>query len=182
MRLTTPRLSLRDFVEADLTRSFAAGQAPPGVSVQAFDFRAPDAVRRQVHDALATAREEPRRVWDLAVVVSATDTLIGRAGLCRGEREPREALVWFVSDPSSWNQGYAGEALTALLDACFGTLQLHRVTAECSPGNDGAAKLFESLGFRREAHHVENAFAAGRWVDTAVFALLEREWRARAKR
>ncbi|MEW5741887.1 MAG: GNAT family protein [Myxococcota bacterium] len=180
MRLVTPRLVLRNFLEADLARDWAP-LGPVDKAVQPFDLRNLDGVKRQIHDAIATAREEPRTTWDLAVVIAEKERLIGRAGLKKSEREPREALMWFVSDPSSWNQGYANEALTALLGAAFGALKLHRVTAETSPGNAGAIGLFEALGLRREAHHVENAWEGGRWVDTAVYAVLDREWAARAK-
>lgn len=181
MRLTTTRLLLRTFIEADLAREFTPAPTPPGTAVQPFDLRDPAGLRRQIREAIASSHDEPRTEWDLAVIVADTDRLIGRAGLRLSPTERREALVWFVSDPSSWNQGFANEALTAVLGACFGPLHLHRVTAECSPGNAGAIGLFEALGLRREAHFVENAFAGGRWVDTAVFALLDREWAARAK-
>jgi len=180
MHLATPRLVLRDFTEADLARDFTPAPTPPGTAVQPFDLRDAAGVRRQIREAIASSHDEPRTTWDLAVIISATDRLIGRAGVRLSEREPREALVWFVSDPSSWNQGFANEALTALLGACFGPLKLHRVTAECSPSNAGAIGLFEAVGLRREAHLVENAYENGRWVDTAVFAMLDREWAARA--
>ncbi|MEW6429877.1 MAG: GNAT family protein [Myxococcota bacterium] len=181
MRLSTPRLVLRDFTEGDLSRELTVPPGPRPEALQPFDLRDVPGLRRQMREAIATSREEPRTAWDLAVVVKDGERLIGRAGLRLSEREPKEALVWFVSDPSSWNQGYANEALTALLGACFGELNLHRVTAECSPDNAGAVGLFEALGLRREAHFVENANEGGRWVDTAVFAMLAREWKARAK-
>jgi RimJ/RimL family protein N-acetyltransferase len=181
MRLTTPRLLLRDFIEADLAREFTPVASSAGTPVQPFDLRDPAGIRKQIREAIVASHDEPRTEWDLAVVIADTDRLIGRAGLRLSEREPREALVWFVSDPSSWNQGFANEALTALLGACFGQLHLHRVTAETSPGNAGAIGLFEALGLRREAHFIENAHEGGHWVDTAVYALLDREWAARAK-
>jgi RimJ/RimL family protein N-acetyltransferase len=180
MRLTTPRLQLRDFVESDLMRELAPLGPSPTEALQPFDLRDLPGVRRQMREAIASSREEPRQTWDLAVLRTEGDRLIGRAGLHLSEREPQEALIWFVSDPSSWNQGFAHEALSALLGACFGELRLHRVTAECSPANTGAVSLFESLGLRREAHFIENANEGGQWVDTAVFAMLAREWKARA--
>lgn len=180
MRLTTPRLLLRDFVEADLARELLPLGPSPSDGLQPFDLRDVPGVRRQMREAIASSRDEPRETWDLAVVRTEGDRLIGRAGLHLSEREPKEALVWFVSDPSSWNQGFANEALAAVLKACFGELSLHRVTAECNPANTGAVSLFESLGLRREAHFIENANEGGRWVDTAVFAMLAREWKARA--
>lgn len=180
MRLTTRRLLLRDFTDADLERELA----PPPASKtphQPFDLRDPSGVKRQIREALTSAREDPRTTWDLAVIVTADDRLIGRAGLRRSDREPKEAQVWFASDPSSWNQGFASETLTALLGACFDHFKLHRVTAECSPTNAGAVALFEALGLRREAHFVENTHEDGKWVDTAVFAMLEREWTAKPR-
>lgn len=180
MRLTTQRLLLRDFTEADLSRDLTPPTSDVTAALQPFDLRDASGVRRQMREAIATSRDEPRETWDLAVITVDGDRLIGRAGLHLSEREPKEALVWFVSDPTSWNQGYANEALTAVLGGCFGELGLHRVTAECNPQNAGAVSLFESLGLRREAHFVENANEGGRWVDTAVFAMLAREWKARA--
>ncbi|QRK08676.1 GNAT family N-acetyltransferase [Archangium violaceum] len=39
--------------------------------------------------------------------------------------------------------------------------------------------LMERLGMRQEAHFRENAFIKGEWCDFLIYALLEREWRAR---
>lgn len=180
MRVTTRRLLLRDFDDKDLERAPPAVTAV-GVPVQPFDWRDPAGITRQIREALTAAREDPRVTWDLAVIVAATDQLIGRAGLRRTDREPKEAQVWFASDPASWNQGFASETLTALLGVCFDQLRLHRITAECSPANAGAVALFEGLGLRREAHFVENVLQGSAWVDTAVFAMLEREWGAKPR-
>lgn len=180
MRVTTRRLLLRDFDDKDLERTSGAALAV-AAPVQPFDWRDPAGVKRQIREALASAREDPRVTWDLAVIVTATDQLIGRAGLRRSDREPKEAQVWLASDPASWNQGFASEALTALLGVCFDDLRLHRITAECNPANAGAVALFEALGLRREAHFVENVQQGSTWVDTAVFALLDREWGAKPR-
>ncbi len=180
MRVSTKRLLLRDFDETDLERP-APAVTVTSVPVQPFDWRDPPGVKRQIREALSSAREDPRGTWDLAVVVTATNQLIGRAGLRRSDREPKDAQVWFASDPASWNQGFASETLTALLTVCFDQLRLHRITAECSPTNAGAVALFEGLGLRREAHFVENVQQGSAWADTALFAMLDREWKAKPR-
>ncbi len=38
-------------------------------------------------------------------------------------------------------------------------------------------KLLERLGFRREAHLVENIWFKGAWGSEFHYALLEREWK-----
>ena len=163
MRLTTPRLLLRSFTEADLARDFAPGPTPAERAVQPFDLRDPTGIRRQIREAIAAEHEEPRTEWDLAVIIADTDRLIGRAGLRLSPHEPREALVWFVSDPSSWNQGFANEALTAVLGACFGQLHLHRVTAECSPVTPApsACSRRSACGARRTSSRTRTRVAAG---------------------
>lgn len=181
MRLETPRLVLRDFHEPDLVAALPPSSAGADVPVQPFDLRAPDAVRAQVREAIATSKEEPRLTHDLAVTLKDGGRLIGRAGLRRSEAEPRESLFWYVSDPGSWNQGFLGEATQALFGWAFGELGIHRLYGECDPFAEGAVKLLEQLGLRREAHFVENAWRDGKWHDTAVYALLAREWKARPR-
>jgi ribosomal-protein-alanine N-acetyltransferase len=177
MRLTTPKLLLREFEGSDLSRPFPPGLSGPIPAVQSFDFRDPARVKEQIRFALEAAREEPRQVIDVAVILRETDQLIGRAGLQRSAAEPREALTWFITDPSTWNQGYLTEGAAAVLGHCFQQLGLHRVWAECDPKNAGAVRAMEKLGMRREAHFVENAWHGGEWRDTAVYALLDREWK-----
>lgn len=175
MELTTPRLVLRDFEASDVSGPLPRGLREKDPPVQPFDYRDPQGLRDQIAVALEHAREEPRRTWDLAVVLRENGELIGRAGAQRSLTEPREALIWFVSDPTTWNQGYLTEGARALLGFCFRQLKLHRVWGECNPKNAGAVKVMETLGLRREGHLIENAWLDG-WQDTAIYALLEREF------
>lgn len=176
MRLTTSRLLMRDFEGSDLSAPLPAGLTGMDLPMQAFDFRAPAAVHDQIREAIESAHDEPRREYDLAVVLRDGGMLIGRAGALLSPTEHREARVWFVSDPTSWNQGYLPEASKALYGYCFSELKLHRIWAECDPANEGAVQALERLGMRREAHFIENVWRDG-WRDTAVYALLEREWK-----
>jgi [ribosomal protein S5]-alanine N-acetyltransferase len=177
MNLSTSRLLLREFEGSDLVRPL-----PPAISadhppLQSWDFRDPDGVHRQIRAAIESAKDEPRSCFDLAVVRQDTGQLIGRAGAQKSAAEPREAMVWFASDPTSWNLGYLTEGAQALLSLCFKELKLHRVWAECNPENAGAVKVMETLGLRREGRLVENVWTKQGWQDTAIYALLDREWR-----
>jgi hypothetical protein len=48
-------------------------------------------------------------------------------------------------------------------------------------GNAASARLMGRLGMRQEAHHGESYLFRGEWADQLVFAILAREWRARAR-
>ena len=88
------------------------------------------------------------------------------------------AEVGFTLAPAHQGKGYGTEALGALLGFAFETFGLHRIYAVTDALNVPAATLLERVGFRREAHFLENVFFKGAWGSELLFAILEREWTA----
>ncbi len=76
-------------------------------------------------------------------------------------------------------KGYAFEAARAGLELAFDRMRAHRVTAELDPRNSPSIALCHRLGMREEAHYVEDLKFKGAWADTGVYAILDREYRAR---
>jgi RimJ/RimL family protein N-acetyltransferase len=101
----------------------------------------------------------------------------GDCGLHFRADEPRQVEVGITLDPARQGQGYASEALTAVLDYLFHHLGKHRVTATTDAENRPAAALLQRLGFRREGHFRQNVWFKGRWGDEFLFALLRADWR-----
>ena len=100
--------------------------------------------------------------------------LIGDLGLCLSE--DRQVEFGISISPSQQGQGYAREALVALIAFVFGVLRAHRVHASVDPRNQASLALLHGLGLRQEAHFRESLRLRGEWVDDVVFALLAREW------
>jgi len=73
----------------------------------------------------------------------------------------------------------ATEATAPLLRIAFEGLGLHRVVGRVEVRNVGSARVLEKLGFRREAHLVENEWVRDEWQSELVYAILDREWRTR---
>jgi RimJ/RimL family protein N-acetyltransferase len=121
----------------------------------------------------------PGKWYQFALEGRADGTLVGDLALCVRESEPREAEVGFSLAPAQQGRGYAREALRALLDHAFTTLDLHRVVAITDALNQPAARLLEAVGMRREGHFHENVFFKGSWGSEFSFAVLEREWASR---
>ena len=71
-------------------------------------------------------------------------------------------------------------ALPLILRHGFVDMGLHRVEARMDPGNERSRRLAESVGFTHEATLREDTFdpGSGRYVDTAILALLAPRWRA----
>ncbi|HET6549339.1 MAG TPA: GNAT family protein, partial [Solirubrobacter sp.] len=90
--------------------------------------------------------------------------------------------IGWTLHPDFTGKGYMTEGATAVLDVAFGELGLHRVTAELDLRNHTSAALCRRLGLREEAHFVEDLWVDGAWAGTAIYAILAREWAARAER
>jgi len=73
------------------------------------------------------------------------------------------------------NQGYATEALGAMIEYLFLTLNKHRIIASVDPRNTASIRLIERLGFRKEAHFKESYYLRGEWVDDIIYAMLRTE-------
>jgi RimJ/RimL family protein N-acetyltransferase len=91
-------------------------------------------------------------------------------------------LGWCI-DPAYSGHGYASEAVSALIEVCFTTLGLRRITANCFADNTASWRLMERLGMRRELYTVrESLHRSGEWLDGMGYALLVDEWQSRASR
>jgi RimJ/RimL family protein N-acetyltransferase len=176
VRLTTERLFLRDFELSDWTAFHEVESRPEVAEYQSFESRTVAESRAYIERAYDEARSDSRGTYDLAVILATEDRLIGRCGLGITDPELNEGMLWYTMHPSYWGQGYATEAARGLLDFGFRELRLHRIWADCDPANVASSRVLEKLGMRREGHLHENAWVKGAWVDSLIYAILDREW------
>ena len=181
MELRTDRLLLREFEESDAAACNEYERDPEVVRWQSSDTRTLTESLDYIRKSRLSIDASPRRTFDLAVVLRGEDRLIGRAGLHVTEPGIREGTLWYVLHPSCWGKGYIPEAMAALVDHGFGPLGLHRLFVDCDPANVASARVAEKLGMRKEAHFLEYARIKGGWADTLIYAMLDREWKARRK-
>lgn len=90
-----------------------------------------------------------------------------------------QAELGWALDPRFVGQGYATEAMRAVIDACFGALGLRRVHAGCFAPNEPSWRLMERLGMRREEFSRKSGLhRSGEWMDGLNYGLLAEEWPA----
>ena len=176
VRLETERLLLRDFAPDDWPALHGVESREDVARYQSFEPRTPEESRAYVTAAWEQATQETRETYDLAVILVAEDLLIGRCGLDLTNPDLGEGMLWYTIHPSYWGQGYATEAAHRLLAFGFDELQLHRIWADCDPANSASVRVLVKLGMRQEAHLIENAWIKGAWVDSLLYAILDREW------
>jgi RimJ/RimL family protein N-acetyltransferase len=175
----TERLWARAFGPQDVA-AFAAYRADPEVArYQSWsDFTLADA-EAFVDSMQGEVPGVPGEWFQLALEARIVGGLVGDLALHVDADEPRQAEVGFTLAPAHQGQGLATEALTGVLDWAFPAFGLHRVIAITDALNTSAAALLDRVGFRREAHFVENVFFKGAWGSEFSFAVLDHEWAAR---
>lgn len=74
-------------------------------------------------------------------------------------------------------QGFMTEAARMCVDFGFRTIGVHRMRVAAATGNHPSLRVIGRLGFAFEgiARHAE--WCDGRWLDHAVFSMLDHEWR-----
>src|SRR5262249_11961807 len=161
--IVTDRLLLREFEESDAAACNEYERDPEVVRHTSHGPRTLEESLAYIRKSMATVHEDPRRTFDLAMVLRETGDLIGRAGVHGADPAQREGTIWYILSARCWGKGYVPEALRPLMDHGFGVLGLHRVIADLDPQNHASARVAEKLGMRREAHFVENAWIKDAW-------------------
>ena len=98
-------------------------------------------------------------------VVLHQDRVIGRVAFWMDNE------LGFLFDRGHWGQGFAGEAVTALLDYGFTTLGFTRARADVDPRNARSLRLLERLGFQRAGFAVRTFKIGESWVDSVYLEL-----------
>jgi ribosomal-protein-alanine N-acetyltransferase len=174
--LETERLLLRDFVESDFVSTHEYESDPKVVRYQSHGVRTADESLAYIKRVLDESKHEPRRLYDLAIVLKENEDLVGRCGLFVANPDVREAALWYVLNPRYWGRGLVVEAARVLLGFGFRSLGVHRVFVDSDPRNVASIRVAQKLGMRQEAHFRENAWIKGEWTDSVIFAILDREW------
>ena len=173
--LPTARLRLRPFADADADALFALHSngdvlrywdSPPWTEpARAEQFLA--ACRRLAEEGSGTR---------LAIDRVSDGRFLGWCALVRWDPDHRSASLGYVLEEAAWGSGFATEAVGALLQWAFDTLDLNRVQAEADTRNAASARVLEKLGFLREGTLREDCVVNGEVSDSWVYGLLRREW------
>lgn len=175
--LQTPRLLLRRFADSDL-EPFLAYRCDPQVSrYQGWSEPYTREMAQEFIEEMKTRQPGAPGEWfQWAIELRASGEMIGDCAFYLLERDARQAEIGVTLARQYQGHGYAQETIQRLLVYLFDDLGLHRVCANCDPENAPAWRTLERLGFRREAHFVENLWFKGRYADEYWYAMLRREW------
>lgn len=113
-----------------------------------------------------------------AIARREDDLMIGSCALFAQNAAHRRAEIGFALSSAHWGHGYAQEAVRLVLDHAFGVLDFHRIEADVDPRNVASLRLLERVGFVREGLLRERWHVGGEIQDSAIYALLARDYAA----
>lgn len=113
------------------------------------------------------------------ITLKNENKIVGTICLWNIAKEHSRAEIGYELHPDLHGKGLMQEAITAVLDYGFNTMQLHTVAGNVAPENAASIKILERNGFLKEAHFRENfRYPGGRFGDTAVYSLINPAHRA----
>ncbi|MDP8911101.1 MAG: GNAT family N-acetyltransferase [Actinomycetota bacterium] len=171
-RLTTQRLVLRPFTQDDapaVQRLASAKEIADGTLSIPHPY--PDGAAAAW---IAGHAESDALQW--AIVRRSDDELLGTIAL-RPEREHLRAEVGYWIGVSYWNQGYATDAVRAVLRHGLEGLALNRIYAHHFTRNPASGRVMQRAGMRHEGTLREHTLKDGEFLDSAVYAMLRDDLR-----
>ena len=103
--------------------------------------------------------------------------VIGAFGLHHWNQYHRRAEAGYGIAHAYWGQGFASEALKAMLQYGFERMNLNRIYARTIADNHASVRLLESNGFTREGTQRKHSWEDdGTFHDSAIYGLLANEF------
>jgi ribosomal-protein-alanine N-acetyltransferase len=173
--LETKRLYLREFVKSDAEELFKMRSDERVLKYLDRDpHKSVEESELMIEKMISTYNSKEGINW----IIRGKNTLnvIGYIGYWRLIRENLRAEIGYAMKPEYWGNGYMQEALTKVIDFGFKEFCLHSIEANVNPNNLSSIKLLEKSGFRRQAYFKEDYFYNGKFLDSAIYSLLETDY------
>lgn len=172
--ILTDRLVIRKLAVTDTNDFFKYRSLPVVYKFQSFKPKD----KKEVEEFFCRVSELPnmQNTWfQLAVCIRESNRLIGDIGIHFLE-DNAQTEIGYTLAPAFQGQGYAAEAMHAVINYLFTDLSKHRIIASVDPKNKQSIRLLDKLGMRKEAHFVKSLKIDGLWCDDCIYALLNEEW------
>ncbi len=106
------------------------------------------------------------------ITLQPESKVIGTIGLWRFDLPNHRAEIGYTLKTNYQGKGLMSEAMRAVLEFSFHSLNFHSIEANVNPENEPSKRLLERHGFRQEAYFRENYYYNGHFLDSAIYCLL----------
>lgn len=179
--LTTQRLILRDFHEADVNAFFS--MFSDDRVTEFYDCNSFSNVEQAQKLVEANIRRNAAQdgigVRWVICLANSPDRAIGSCGIHSINKAFHSIEIGYDLHPEYWGCGYAFEAVSRVLGFCFSShmpIHVNRVSASTDLESHKSIALLRRLGFSEEGILRQYGFWKNRFNDVRLFSLLREEW------
>lgn len=108
-----------------------------------------------------------------SIIQSESNQIIGSCGYNSLDFENLKAEIGYDLGKEYWGNGFASEAIPALLDYAFNTLNLNRIEAKVEPENSNSIRLLEKLHFQFEGTLRKSEKSKDTFIDLNMYSKLK---------
>jgi aminoglycoside 6'-N-acetyltransferase len=180
--IDTERLVLRRFDAGDAA-AFSAYRSDPEVA-RYQSWKAPFSLAqaRDFIAEMAALHPDIEGEWfQFAATLRGSGKLIGDVALHVLEGDPGSVEIGYSLSPAHGGQGYAGEAVAALVGYALDQRGKREVMAWTDTRNEASIALLERLGFILDPASRQRTLFKGAWCDEDRYVMTADAWRQLSK-
>ncbi|MGX5175442.1 GNAT family N-acetyltransferase [Aliikangiella sp. IMCC44653] len=173
------RLILRQMLEPDCARVQAYRANPKVARYQGWTPQTVDEVVQ--HAQAMQKRQTLTQGFCYQIVLEqreAPGQLVGDMAFTLDTDTGKTVELGIAIDCDFQKQGFALEAMRALISYLFNELNMHRIHVCIDPNNQPSIQLCQRAGLRLEGHLKQSSWFKGEWVDDLLMGILQSEWKA----
>ena len=106
----------------------------------------------------------------------STNEFIGDFLFRKIDSKNSRAEIGYTLKPKFWGKGYMKEAMIEILRFGFNDLNLHSFEANINPENVSSKAILLKMGFVKEAYFKENFYYDGKYLDSEIYSLLQKNF------
>ena len=144
----------------------------------------PEVVETLMWGGLTTIEEARSSIFDYywaspgkwLIEHKATGKMIGGIDL-QLKHSHDKVTFGYVLNKRFWGKGYMSEAFKAVLDLCFGQLEVNRAEARHYTNNPASGRVMEKAGMVREGMALQGERVKGEFRDVIFYGITKEMWR-----
>lgn len=171
-KLYTDRLTLQLHEEADLDDLYLLRTDP---KVMTYMDKPIPTDKSEVLNRINGIRQDfkDKKGINWTIKIKNSSEVIGYMSLWRIDHTNHRVEIGYALKHKFWKQGISLEAAQIVINFAFNKLKAHSIVANINPKNKGSEALLQKLGFKQEAYFREDFYFDGKYLDSAIFCLLE---------
>jgi len=169
--LQTERLALRKMKASDSASLFQIWSDPEVTKYMNIDNFTDESQALEMIEILDKLAMENKAIR-YAIIELQSNRIIGSCGYNTLDFTNAKAEIGYEMSKQYWGKGYAQEAIRALLDYAFSTLQLVRIEAKVEPENINSVRVLQKLNFTFEGTMRKCEKSKDTLIDLSIYSKL----------